>query len=391
MDIAELERLLRSDETDRVEKTVSLKDTDKFCEAICAFANDLPKHQAPGYLFVGARPDGTASGAAITDQLLQNLGALRSDGNIQPMPVMVVQRVALGGGEMAVVQVQPSDLPPVRYKQQVWIRVGPRRDRASEQEERLLIERRTTLAKTWDARPCRESSLDDLALELFTLVYRPAAVDQRVIQENHRSMEHQLAALRLFDLRAACPTNLGVLLLSVDAQRLFPGAYVQVVRFAGPTNDTDVVLDRRISGDLRTILSELRGLSNDLAGMRPAVAGTREQPAFAYPPVALQELLFNAVIHRDYEYNTPIMVNHFSDRVEIVSRGGLYELTEDEFPEGQGYRNPVLAEAARVLGFVNRYGTGIARAAEALKRNGSAPLEFKHAAKGFAVTVWARA
>ena len=107
--------------------------------------------------------------------------------------------------------------------------------------------------------------------------------------------------------------------------------------------------------------------------------------------MALQELLFNAVIHRDYEYNTPIMVNHFSDRVEIMSRGGLYELTEDEFPDGQGYRNPVLAEAARVLGFVNRYGTGIARAQRALRENGSAPAEFKITSRGFVATVRARA
>ena len=42
-------------------------------EAVCAFANDLPDHRQAGVLFIGARDDGSPSGAAITDELLRNL------------------------------------------------------------------------------------------------------------------------------------------------------------------------------------------------------------------------------------------------------------------------------------------------------------------------------
>src|SRR5689334_9278902 len=122
-----LEELLTSDETDRVERTVSTDKTDKFCEAICAFANDLPNTRQPGYLFIGAKPDGTASGTEISDQLLQKLAGIRAQGNILPPPAMSIQKWTLGGGDMAVIEVLPSDLPPVRYKGQVWVRVGPTR------------------------------------------------------------------------------------------------------------------------------------------------------------------------------------------------------------------------------------------------------------------------
>jgi ATP-dependent DNA helicase RecG len=61
--------LLGELESDRVERTVSVSDTDKFSKAICAFANDMPHHRRPGYLFVGVRDDGRLSGAEITDQL----------------------------------------------------------------------------------------------------------------------------------------------------------------------------------------------------------------------------------------------------------------------------------------------------------------------------------
>jgi ATP-dependent DNA helicase RecG len=183
MNRAELERLLADDESDRVERTVSLTDRDKFGEAICAFANDMSNSGKPGYLFVGATAEGCASGAVIDDQLLQNLAAIRSDGQIQPLPTMNVQKWALGGGEMAVVEVFPSDLPPVRYRGRTCIRVGARRGFATPAKERILSERRVAQSRTWDARTCGEATLVDLALDLFTITYRPNAVAWPVVEE----------------------------------------------------------------------------------------------------------------------------------------------------------------------------------------------------------------
>ena len=110
-----LRALIADHESDRVELTVSTTNTDKFGEAICAFANDFPNHRQPGYLVVGVEDDGTVRGGTVTDALLRNLGALRSNVNIEPLPAMTVQKHALPEGEVAVVEVLPSDLPPVRY------------------------------------------------------------------------------------------------------------------------------------------------------------------------------------------------------------------------------------------------------------------------------------
>ena len=201
MNRAELESLLNDIESDRSERTISLTDIDKFSEAICAFANDMPNSGKPGYLFVGATPEGQASGAVIEDSLLQRLAAIRSDGNIQPLPTMNVEKWSLGGGDVAVVEVFPSDLPPVRFKGRACIRVGPRRAFATQAEERILSERRIDRERTWDARACREAALDDLALDLFALTYRPNAVSIDVLEENDRPITLQLASLRFFDLR----------------------------------------------------------------------------------------------------------------------------------------------------------------------------------------------
>ena len=140
--------LLPKLESDRVERTISVSDTDKFSQAICAFANDLPNHRQPGYLLIGVMDDGNLSGLQVSDQLLQNLGAIRADGNVLPSPAINVQKFSLTGGEIAVVEVLPSDMPPVRYKGRVWIRVGPRKAVANEHEERILSERRTAAVRS---------------------------------------------------------------------------------------------------------------------------------------------------------------------------------------------------------------------------------------------------
>lgn len=74
--IQEICALLNDIENDRVERTISTTNTDKFGQAICAFANDLPNHRQSGYLFLGVEDDGTVKGLNVTDELLKNIAAI---------------------------------------------------------------------------------------------------------------------------------------------------------------------------------------------------------------------------------------------------------------------------------------------------------------------------
>jgi ATP-dependent DNA helicase RecG len=392
MDAQQISTLLADLESGRVERTISTTDTDKFAQAICAFANDFPNNKLPGYLIIGAHDKtGVPSGLNVTDELLQRLGGLRSDGNIQPLPAITVQKVVLQGYvDVAVVEVQPSDLPPVRYKGRIWIRVGPRKATASEQEERLLSEKRLSAAKTFDARPCLESTIDDLSIRLFE-AYRGDAVATEIIEENHRTVIQQLASLRFFDMHRAVPTNAGILLFGTNPRFFLPGAYVQYLKL--PNEDlTDIPVDQaEISGDMRSILEELllrvRVLNtHDIKPLNPL----REQLKSRYPEVAIREILLNAVAHRSYESNTPIRFSVLSDRIEITSPGGLYgEVDRDNFGTQTSYRNPVIAEAMKVLGYVNRFGYGIRRAERALDENGNKPLGITINNAAVLITIWA--
>ncbi len=390
----ELLVLMRDVESDRVERTVSTTDTAKFCEAICAFANDLPHHRLPGYLLVGVRDDGRPSGLEVTDRLLLNLAAARSDGNIQPLPAMNVSKHTLstGEGDVAVVEVLPSDLPPVRYKGRVHIRVGPRRAIAGEAEERMLTERRTAVSRTFDARACPDCRLGDLVLDLFLVTYRSGALAPELLEENARDVREQMASLRFYDLRRGCATFAGALLLAKDPRRWVPGAYVQFVRFGGTELTDDPLDERAFSGDLLTVLRELDAFVSVGIEARPEGASAlREEKVAAYPAAALREMLMNAVMHRDYESNAPIRFHWFGDRVEIQNPGGLYGLaTPENFPRQTDYRNPVIAEAMKALGYVNKFGRGVLRAQHALAANGSPPAEFVFEPTHFLATIQRR-
>lgn len=379
---SELLALMSDLESDRVERTVSTNDTTKFREAICAFSNDFPNHRQPGFLLIGVHDKAAkACGLAATDDLLRNLAGLRQDGEILPSPGMSVYPVTLtdGSGDVVVIEVHPSDLPPVRYRGRVWIRVGPRKAVANETEERILSEKRVSTARTFDSRPCPDASLEDLAVDIFLNTYRKQAIAADIIQTNNRTIEEQLAALRFYDLKRNCPTHAGIILFGTGVREVLPGAYVQYLKINGTALSDDVAVSRELSGDLLTLARELDALLEGSLEQKPIrTSALKDQVVWDFPKKSVRELLMNAICHRSYESNAPVHFYRFTDRIEIQNPGGLYgDARPENFPRATDYRNPILAEALKILGYVNRFGRGVIDAQAALRQNGSAEARFE--------------
>lgn len=220
MEDRELETLLTDLESDRVERKASASERDRIRQAICAFANDLPNYQKPGVVFVGANDNGTCANLPITDELLRTLADMRSDGNITPFPTMTVQKKVLSGCELAVIIVEPSDAPPVRFQGRAWICVGPRRAIATEEEERRLIEKRRARNLPFDIWPAPTATLDDLDFEIFRRIYLPSSLPAELIEQNQRSIEFQLSSLRFTTVEPRPkPTHLGILVIGKDPRQ----------------------------------------------------------------------------------------------------------------------------------------------------------------------------
>lgn len=233
MEADEIYPLVRDLESERVERNASLSHADRVRQAVCAYANDLPGSGRPGYILIGVDDQGNPVGTPITDQLLQNLSHMKDDGLILPRPSLEVQKISFEGVPIAVVKVQPGAMPPTRLEGRVWIRVGPRCDLATEEEERRLIERRRYGHFPFDQQAMPEAAYHDLDAEWFTAHYLTAAVAPEVLAENGRTLRQRLRSLRLLAPDADTPTIAGLLVCGVDPRAWIAGAYVQFVRFAG--------------------------------------------------------------------------------------------------------------------------------------------------------------
>lgn len=387
----ELEVVAADLETFRIERKSSLASKSKIEEAICAFANDLPGTGLPGYVLVGVKDDGTPAGLAITDEVLRTLGSIRSDGNILPFPQLTVERRKLQGADIALVEVTPSKSPPVRLRGRVCVRPGPQAGTATRDEERALTERRRSWDGPFDQTPVHGATVDDLDLELFRTELLPNAVDEQTLAENSRSVPEQLASLHLASPDAV-PNVAGLLLLGRDPTAFVKGAYVQFLRIDG-TELTDPIADRReISGPLPVVLRAMDELTRSHIRVATRITGAeRETNRPDYPLDALQQLLRNAAMHRNYESsNAPIQWYWFSDRIEIHNPGGLFGRARPETfgkPGGNDYRNPTIAAGLHALGYVQRFGFGVPLARKACAENGNPEPEFIFQDANFAAIV----
>ena len=381
---AELTALLDDLESDRVERKKAWAGDapEKTRQAVCAFANDLPNHAQPGTVFVGANDDGSAANIEITDQLLQTLSDIKTDGKTVPPPTLTVERRVLKGAPMAIVTVWPADAPPVHYEGRIWIRIGPRRALASAQDERILNEKRRYRDLHFEAHPIAASSLGDLSRTAFEQEYLPNAVAPDVLEANERTYEQRLASCGMvLSADEPIPTVLGHLVLGISPRTWIPGSYIQFLRIHGTTLADPIADEAEIDGTISMMLRRLdEKLNAHLVTSVDFTSQDKEVRRSPYPLVALQQLARNAVLHRTYEgTNAPVKVYWFDDRIEIINSGGPYgSVTAQNFgtPGFSDYRNPQLAAAFKVLGYAQRFGAGIPLARKALKKNGNPPLEF---------------
>jgi ATP-dependent DNA helicase RecG len=367
-------QLISNLESERIERTISFR-KDKLGPIVCAFANDFSNNKLPSYIILGVNDDGSINGMNIGDEQLLLLGDLKSNGWILPQPSITVSDVfQIENGQVVIVEVMPSLYPPVRFEGRCWIRTGPRKSMATVDEEKILIERRASYAKTFDLIPALGSKFTDISIEHFKLNYLPLAIDKETLDVNGRSTEEQLAALRFYDLKENCPTHAGLLVFGIQPLIQIPGAYIQYVKFDGKEMHDQVQFEKEFSG---AYISELNVINDfikaNIIKERPVKKDNfKEENQTNYPFWALRELIMNAIMHRNYESNAPIYIYEFTNRIEIHNPGGLFgDVNASNFPNASGYRNVVLAETLKILGYVNRFNYGVKRAIFELEKNGN--------------------
>ncbi len=102
-----------------------------------------------------------------------------------------------------------------------------------------------------------------------------------------------------------------------------------------------------------------------------------------YPPIALKEIIVNALAHRDYEVDEPTEIIVEPSRINVTNPGGLVEKVRRQMDEGEsiqdhiedrgggvkGYRNPALADLFYGAGAMDKAGSGLADVYELVNEN----------------------
>lgn len=209
--------------------------------------------------------------------------------------------------------------------------------------------------------PIAGTSVADIDLDYFRRFYR--ARYEQDLEEQGQSLGQLLSNMRL-----SSPGGLtvsGILLFAREPQVFLPVFHVKAVCYPGTDIHATAYLDSAdILGRIQTQFEEslgfvLRNLRREQAGQGINTTGEVE-----IPRIVLEELLANALIHRDYFVSAPVRVFVFDDRIEIISPGHLpNNLTIANIRSGNSnIRNPILTSfATKVLPY-RGLGTGILRA-----------------------------
>lgn len=157
----------------------------------------------------------------------------------------------------------------------------------------------------------------------------------------------------------------GLLLFGRDPQRHRPALAVKAVSFVGCDAAGDHYRDSQdfvgclrdlYKGTISFLTRNLRRLQGD--------RGFNEEGGLEVPVVALEELVVNMLLHRDYFISAPWRVMIFDDRIELISPGALpNNLTVENIRNGvSNMRNPLIASFATKELPYRGIGTGIRRA-----------------------------
>ena len=213
-----------------------------------------------------------------------------------------------------------------------YIRTGDGDRRLTTYEvDRLMGEHRQP---RHDERLVSEATMDDLDSSLLQrLLARERKVHARGFADmDDETMVKKLHVARQDEAGVLRPTLAGLLALGTYPQEFFPRLNVTFTCYPGLTKD-DTLGGRRfldsatLVGPIPAIIDDAEAAVARNARTGALVEGSYRRDVPDYPPIAVREAVANALMHRDYSEEgcaTPVFVDLYRDRMEVINPGGLY-------------------------------------------------------------------
>ena len=355
---------------------------------VCAFANDI-NNWGGGYIFVGVAeengkpvlpPEGLPSNSL--DKIQKEL--LNLSHKIQPYYAPVAQPYVLNGKHILVIWVPGGDNRPYRApttmgdkgQHRYYIRRGTNSVVAKLEEERVLLE----MAKRvpFDDRISHQASIDQLSFGII----------RSFLQEIKSDLADEAPRMSLADLSVQMhiaagpredthPLNAGLLFFAEQPHLFFKGAKTEIVIYEDSTGT--VFTENSFTGPLHMQLRAVLSFLHTNILKEKVIKHARQAEAdrvFNFPPAALEEVIANAFYHRSYELESPIEVNCFSDRIEVLTfPGPLPPVTKDTLKQtrivARNYRNRRVGDFLKELKLTEGRATGFPTIYKSMLDNGS--------------------
>jgi len=357
METTELLEIAARGEDSRHQFKADVTNASSLGAEIAAFANS-----GGGQIFIGVANDGSISALnSMTVDRLNQLIANAASTSVRPPINPLTENVSISTGVVIVVTV-PDGLskPYVDNTGAIWVKSGSDKRKVTAREEMQRMFQAAQLLHGDDI-PVSSTSIADIDIDYFRRFFK-SRFDQELADQN-LSLGQVLTNMRI--LSRDTLTVSGILLFGKDPQALLPVFHVKAVCYPG--NDIHATTYRdsaNIYGRIQTQFEEslafiLRNLRREQVGQSVNSTGHVE-----IPKIVLEELLANALMHRDYFVSAPIRIFIFDDRIEIISPGHLpNNLTVANIRSGNSnIRNPILTSYATKLLPYRGLGNGILRA-----------------------------
>lgn len=358
-EVALLQRVALGEHT-RQQFKRTFSSPDALAAELAAFANS-----GGGTLLIGVNDDGSLAGldAAELRRLNQMLSNASSQ-HVRPPLHPHTENVQTHAGLVMVVTV-PNGLAKPYLDQQgrIWVKQGAdkRHVTAREEMQRMFQSGGLVYADVVPVAGTTSADLDEPAFRRY-LAQHYSANDA----DGARAALPLDALLQNLGLGDGHELTLtGLMLFGRNPLRWRPAFTIKAVAFFGnsiadshyqDSQDFSGTLPAQYAEALAFIKRNLRRVQGDQGFNSPGI--------LEVPEIALQELLVNALVHRDYFTSASIRILVFRDRIDIVSPGALPDsLSIEDIRHGKSNRrNPTLSEHAFRLLPYRGMGSGIPRA-----------------------------
>jgi len=360
METAELLEIIARGEDGKHQFKANVTNQNSLASEMVAFSNS-----GGGRLIIGVNDDGSVSGLTRDDMAqLNQLVSNAASQTVRPAINPSTDNFLLADGLVMVVSIANGMSKPYMDKDGViWVKSGADKRRATSREEIQRMYQSAGLLHG-DALAVNGLTVSDLDLEYFKRFFEEQYGE--TLESQEMSLPKLLENMNL--MHDGTLNISGALLFAKTPQFRLPVFMVKAVCYPDDDIHLDSYLDNQdIKGKLADVFHQslsfiLRNLHHVQFEQNVNAVGEPE-----IPREALEELLANALIHRDYFVSAPVRIFVFSNRIEIISPGHLpNNLTIANIKSGNSnIRNPILASYATKILPYRGLGNGIRRALKA--------------------------